>query len=155
MELSFGEPSHLSNNIFRIQKRMIRIITNKSRRDSCRQVYKQLQILTSPGQYVYSLLMFVSKFRELFLSNSDIHDRNTRYNLNLHHPSTNLKLFQRGVLYSGIKFFNHLLISIKSLFKDPMHFKIKLTSFLLEHSLYGLDEYFSVTPNETYFTNTI
>jgi len=151
----FWGPAHLSNNIFRIQKRMIRIITNKSRRDSCRQVYKQLQILTLHGQYVYSLLMFVSKFRELFLSNSDIHDRNTQYNLNLHHPSTNLKLVQRGVLYSGIKFFNHLPISIKLLFKDPMHFKIKLRSFLLEHSLYSLDEYFSVTPNETYYTNTI
>jgi len=133
---------------------MIRIITNKSRRDSCRQVYKQLQILTLPGQYVYSLLMFVSRFRELFLSNSDIHGRNIRYNLNLHHPSTNLKLVQRGVLYSGVKFFNHLPINIKLLFKDPMHFKIKLRSFLLEHSLYSLDEYFSVTPNETYITNT-
>ena len=50
---------------------------------------------------------------------------------------------------------NYLPISIKSVFKDPMHFKIKLRSFLLEHSLYSLDEYFSVTPNETYFTNTI
>ena len=40
--------------------------------------------------------------------------------------------------------------SIKSIFKDLMHFKIKLRSFLLEHSLYSLDEYFSVTPNETY-----
>ena len=144
----------MTNNIFGIQKRIIRIITNKSRRDSCRQVYKQLQILTLPGQYVYSLLMFVNKFSELFLSNSNIHDRNTRYNLNLHHPSTNLKLVPR-VLYLGIKFFNHLPISIKSLFKDPRHFKIKLRSFLLEHSLYSLDEYFSVTPNETYFTNTI
>ena len=99
--------------------------------------------------------MFVSRFRELFVSKSDIHDKNIRYNLNLHHPSTNLKLVQRGVLYLGIKFFNHLPISIKLLFKDPMHFKIKLRSFLMKHSLCSLEEYFSVTPNETYITNKL
>ena len=35
----FWGSSHLSNNIFKIQKRIIRIITNKCKRDSCRQLY--------------------------------------------------------------------------------------------------------------------
>jgi len=59
----FWGSSHLSNNIFRIQKRIIRIITNRSKCDSCHQSYKQLQILTFPGQYIFSLLMFVIKYR--------------------------------------------------------------------------------------------
>jgi len=42
----FWGNSHFSNNIFRIQKRHTRIITNKGKRDSCRNLYKQLQILT-------------------------------------------------------------------------------------------------------------
>jgi hypothetical protein len=47
----FCGSSHLSNNIFKIQNRIIRIITNRCKRDSCHQLYKQLQILTFPAQY--------------------------------------------------------------------------------------------------------
>jgi len=84
--------SHLSNNKFTIQKRIIRITTNRSKHDSCCQLHKRLQILTFPGQYIFSLLMFVIKYREFFPSNSDVHDRNTCYNHNLHLPTTKLKL---------------------------------------------------------------
>jgi len=80
-------------------------MTNRAKRDSCRQLYKQLQILTLPGQYILSLLLFMTKYSEFFPLNSDIHDPNTRYNDNLHPPTSNLKLVQKGVLYSGIKIF--------------------------------------------------
>jgi len=141
----FWGSSHFSINILRTQKRIIRIMTNRSKRDSCRQLYKQLQILTLPGQYILSLLLFVIKYREFFPLNSDIHDRNTRYNDNLHPPTTNLTPVQKGVLCSGIKIFNCLPTSIKSLSKDPKHFKNKLKNFLLEHTLYSLNEYYQVT----------
>ena len=141
----FWGSSHFIINILRIQKRIIRIMTNRSKRDSCHQLHKQLQILTLLGQYILSLLLFVIKYREFFPLNSDIHDRNTRYNDNLHSPTTNLKLVQNGVLYSGIKIFNRLPTSIKSLSKDPKHFKNKLKNFLLEHTLYSLNEYYQVT----------
>jgi len=39
-----GGNSHPSNSIFKIQKIIIRIITNTGSRDSCRQLFKQLQI---------------------------------------------------------------------------------------------------------------
>lgn len=151
----FWGTSPYSDNILLIQKRILRIITNSSKYESCRHLYKQQQILTLYGQYIYSLLMFVVKSKEIFSPNSDVHDINTRYNLNLHFPSTNLKLVQRGVFYSGVKIFNHLPTSIKCHFKEPKCFKNKLRSFLLEHSLYSLDEYFEINPNETHFTNNI
>ena len=64
----FWGTSPYSSNILRIQKRIVRIITNSSKRESCRQLYKQQQILTVYGQYIYSLLMFVVKSREVFFS---------------------------------------------------------------------------------------
>jgi len=64
----FWGTSTYSNNILRIQKRIIRIITNSSKCESCRQMYKQLQILTVYGQHIYSRLMFVVKSREVFFS---------------------------------------------------------------------------------------
>ena len=66
----------------------------------------------------------------------------------LHFPTTNLTLVQRGVLYSGIKIYNHLPTHIKSLLKDPKQFKLKLKSFLLEQSLYSLEEFYQVTSKE-------
>jgi hypothetical protein len=107
-----GGNSRYSGSIFKIQKGIIRIITNTGRRESCCQLYKQLQILSLPSQYIFSLHIFVNKNRDLFQSNSEIHDINTRYSYNLHLPSTNLTLVQKGVLYSGSKIYNHLPLNI-------------------------------------------
>jgi hypothetical protein len=62
----FWGNSHPSNNIFKIQKRTIRIITNSVKYDSCRQLFKQLQILTLRSQYMFSLLVFVAKIDTCF-----------------------------------------------------------------------------------------
>ena len=103
---------------------------------------QQLQILSLPSQYIFSLLVFVIKNRGLFESNSEIHDLNTRSNHNLHLPSTNLTLVQKGVLYSGSKIYNHLSSNIKVLSNDSKLFKSILKSYLIEHTFYSLDEFY-------------
>jgi hypothetical protein len=90
----FWGNSHLSDSIFNIQKR-IRVITSSGRYDSCRELFKKLQILPLQSQYIFSLLVLVIKNGSGFISNSDIHDINTRYNHNFHLPSTNLTLVQK------------------------------------------------------------
>ena len=147
----FWRNSNFCNNVFKIQKRIIRIITNKSKRDSCWQLFKQLQILKLPSQYMFSLFVYVAKHRDLFLSNSDIHNINTRYNDNLHLPTTNLTLVQRGVLYSGSKIYNNLPPHIKDHSEDLKYFKSKLKSFLIEHTLYSLEEFYQVTSKWLWF----
>jgi hypothetical protein len=97
----FWSNSHITKDILKIQKRVVRIITNNSRHESCRHLFKQLKILTLPLQYVFSVLVFIAMNRNLFLSNSDIHSFNTQNNLDLHLPSTHLTVVQKGVLYSG------------------------------------------------------
>jgi hypothetical protein len=114
------------DNIFSIQKRIIRVITNSRKRDSCRELLKKLQILILQSQYFFSLLVFVVKNRSYFILNSDIHDINTRFNQNLHLPSTNLTLLQKGVFSSGSKIYNQLPLRIKMLYKDIKHFKSSL-----------------------------
>jgi hypothetical protein len=83
--------------------------------------------------------------RDLFLFNSEIHDINTRHKYNLHLPTGNLTLVQKGVLYSGSKIYNHLPLHIKTLSNDLKHFKSKMKSFLVEHTLYSLEEFYQVT----------
>jgi len=74
-----GNSSH-SKIIFKTQKRIIRFI---STRDSCHELFKNLEVLPFQSQYIFSLLLFVVKNRELFRSNSDAHNINTRYNSDL------------------------------------------------------------------------
>ena len=119
----FWGNSHLSSNIFKIQKRSLRIMTNKSKHVSCRPLYNQLQILNLPSQYIFSLLIFVVKNRELFMLNSEIHTINTRNNSNLYMPNTNLTIFQKGALYSECKIYNKLPPHIKSLSNYLKRFK--------------------------------
>jgi len=141
--------SYISNNIFKIQKRIIRIIPNKGNCDSCWNLFKQLQILTLPSQHIFSLLMFVAKNRDLFSSNNEIHDINTRFNYNLHVPTTNLTVVQKGVLFSGSRIYNYLPVNIKSLSTDFKQFKYKLKAYLLEHSCYSLEEFYQITSTLT------
>jgi hypothetical protein len=64
-----------------------------------------------------------------------------RFNHNLHLPSTNFTLVQKGVLYSGSKIYNLLPLNIKMLSKDATQFKSTLRSYLIEHIIYSPDEY--------------
>jgi len=50
-----------SDKIFKIKKRVIRIITNSRMRDSCRELFKKLEILPLYSQYIFSISIFVIK----------------------------------------------------------------------------------------------
>jgi hypothetical protein len=113
--------------------------------DPCQDLFKKLQILTLQSQYVFSLLLFAVKNRNHFTSNMDIHDINTRYNYDLHLPSTNLSKVQKGVLFSASKIYNHLPWNIKALSKDIKQFTPLLKSYLTEHAFYTVDKYYKTT----------
>jgi hypothetical protein len=147
----FWGNSYGSKEIFAIQKRIIRILTNKSKHDSCWDLFKQLQILMLPSQYIYSLLVFVVKNRDLFSLNLEIHNLNTRYKHDLHLPLTNLTMVQRGVLYSGSRLFNCLPLHIKNFLGNVRSFKRKLKNFLTEHTIYSPDEFYYLTSHANSF----
>jgi hypothetical protein len=121
----FWSTSPLSINLFRLQKRVSIIITNSRNTDSCRELFKKLQVLPLISQYIFSLLLFVVKNREQLKFNSEIHNNNTRYN-NFHYPICNLTVFQKGTYYFGMKVFNNLPSSIKNLNNDTKQFRFAL-----------------------------
>jgi hypothetical protein len=135
--------STYSQIIFNIQKRIVRIITNSDNKDSCRDLFKKLHIFLLQSQYTFSLLMLVVKNKDFFKMNSDIHSFNTRSNHDLHIPIANLTVFQKGLWYSGIKIYNHLLPTLKQLSYDISKFKTALEGFLLTNSFYTLEKYYS------------
>jgi hypothetical protein len=65
----WGNSSH-SKEIFKIQKRIIRTIMNLSKNASCWKLFKEVNILPVQSQYIFSILLFVTKNKDQFLSNS-------------------------------------------------------------------------------------
>ena len=97
------------------------------------------------------MLVFVIENRDLFLSNSEIHDINTCYNYNLHLPSAKSTLVEKGVLYSGSGIYNHLPLNVKMPPKDAKQFKSTLKCYLPEQTFYSLDEYYQSTSEWSWF----
>jgi hypothetical protein len=75
----FWGNSPYSIDIFRLQKRVIRIICSTKNRDSCRDYFKQLKILPLQSQYVFSILTFVANNINYYKFYSDIRNINTRH----------------------------------------------------------------------------
>jgi len=141
--LIFWGNSHHSNIIFRLLKRIIRIIVGIRGWDSCREYFKNLKILPLQSQYILSLLLFVIDNGDYFKVNSEIHNINTRNKSNLHLPISNMSVYQKGTYYTGIRVFNSLPSQIKELCHNRNQFKRALKYFLYFHSFYTLCEYFS------------
>jgi hypothetical protein len=89
----WGNSTH-SNAIFKIQKRVIRIMMNVGTRESCRELLKKLNILSLWSEYIFSLLLFVVKNINMFKFNSRLHTINTRHCSHLYLPSANLSKVQ-------------------------------------------------------------
>jgi hypothetical protein len=113
----WGTSSH-NNNVFKLQKWIIRIITNSRNRDSCRDLFKKLNILPFYSQYIFSLLIFVIDNISLFKSNSELYEINTRNKNNVHPSRLRLSIYGNGVYYMGIKAFNHQPSYIKKLSEE-------------------------------------
>jgi hypothetical protein len=77
-------------------------------RNSCRDLFKRLEILTLPCEYIFSLTLFITNNDEHFQTNADVHCVNTRYKHYLHKPTASLSSFQKSTHYAGIKIFNSL-----------------------------------------------
>ena len=134
-----------SEKIFKIQKRVIRIITISRTRDSCRELFKKLKILALYSQYIFSLSIFVIKNKQLFCTDIQIHSVHTRSKTNLHPSIANLTKFQKGVYSSGIKIFNNLPHNIKDLANVITLFRNALKRFLLINSFYNSKEFFKLS----------
>jgi hypothetical protein len=91
----WGNSTH-SIHFCRLQKRVIRIITNSKPRDSCRQLFKKLGILPLKPQYIFSLLLFIVNNKALFQMNFEIHRINIRYNSDFHRPLVILTTYKSG-----------------------------------------------------------
>ena len=110
----WGNSSH-SANFFKIQQKIIRIITRCRSRDSCRDLSKNKKILPFQLQRILTLPLFVVNNKYKFKLNSDVCHINTRQNCNFHHHSSSLSVQAKRSLFKWHKLFYNLPQSIKNL----------------------------------------
>jgi hypothetical protein len=125
-----------------------KIINNTGIRESCREAFKNLEIMMY-SQYIFSLILFAVKNKHLFISNNEmVHTYETRNYLNFHLPTVNLTKFYKGPYILGTKAFSHLPRHIKILVNDMKCFKLSLKRFLYHHSFYSVEEYYKHTDDK-------
>ena len=98
---------------FLADKKGIRIIEGCGNRVSYINLFKKLQILLLTSQYILFLLMSVVQNKNLFSTNIENHNIDTKQRNNLYLPQTNLTIYQKGA-YLWIKTFNNLPLEIKN-----------------------------------------
>jgi len=87
--------------------------------------------------------MYVVNNKHLFTRNLEVHNHNTRSAKNFHLPITNLTIYQKGAHYTGIKIFHYLPSHIQNVANEIQGFKKTFKRFLLDKSVYSIDEYFN------------
>jgi hypothetical protein len=139
----WGQPTD-SKKLFMLQKRVVCLMTGYGSRSSCRDLFRQLEILPLKSQYIFSILLFVLKNRSFFITNYDRHNVQTRHCINLYFPTSSLTLYQNGVYYTGIKIFNKLPSELKELVQMPNIFKRPLRRYLVLHCFYKVEELYCI-----------
>jgi hypothetical protein len=71
-------------------------------KDSRKELFNNLGILTLYSQYIFPILMFVVKHKDLFALNMEFHNINTHNELDFHMPLVGLTKVQNRVYYSSI-----------------------------------------------------
>lgn len=129
-------------DIFILQKRCIRILTNIDQMESCRPHFVKHSILTLTSIYIYESCKFVKKHISLYSPVKNYESkRNNRGKNTLKKPFSKLKLFTSGPHSMVIEIYNNIPSHIKTSETLPIFLK-KLRHYLISKCYYNLNEFF-------------
>lgn len=97
-------------NIFVIQKNVIRTLFGMKYNESCRGIFRKHKILTVIGLYIYEILIFMFKNMSKFV-NLKLQSQRT---LDFKYPVHRLTIYEKGCYYSCVVLFNKLPKHIQS-----------------------------------------
>jgi hypothetical protein len=107
------------------------------------------RVMTLSHKHSLSLLLFVIDNQNNFCSGLEVHGLNIRSRNQLYLPISNLSVFQKGAMFTGIRLFNRLPMNIQSLRNNRISFKNKLFLYLMNNnSFYAVDEFLEYTMND-------
>lgn len=142
--LLWGATSEIQR-IFVGQKRILRLIFNLERLETCKEIFRKNNILTVPCVYIYKCLLFVRENFHCFEKTSHGHAYATRHGaLSLAYPKHKTTLFERSPRYMCVKIFNSLPQGLK-LMHNKNNFKINVKKYLINKAFYSVRDFMSET----------
>ena len=128
------------SEVFTLQKKIVRTMSFKPPRYSCRLLFRELGILTAPSLYILNCVLHVKEHFDQFNNrNNTSHNLRDTHNLNI--PVHTLAIVAKGPKLMSVKLYNKLPTHIKKI--NVIHlFKREVKSLLLKHSFYSVQEYF-------------
>lgn len=130
------------NRAFIAQKRCVRALFNAAPTDSCKPLFKKLNLLSLPSLYIYEMACFAKKNEKMFLKNGDIYSFRTRYPNKYVLPSCRTDFYYRSCYPMVIKIYNKLPEDLKllpfSLFKKYLH------EWLVQNCFYCINDFLSL-----------
>lgn len=136
--LNWGHSPH-SKRVFGLQRRCIRILCGLKYRECCRESFRQLKVLTLPGEYIYQCLLYIRTNLGMFTVHSDVHNYPTRGRDGVRADYFRLLRSRGGTTYHCVKCYNALPERVKSY--DFTKFKTTIKSYLRESAFYDVDEF--------------
>lgn len=143
--ISYGIPfwgtSPNLTRIFKLQKRIIKIMMHVSNRTHTKPLFKKLNILPVPCIFILETVCFIHANELKFPKNSHHHHHDTRrtndFHLTSHRTSRSLKFIN----HTGLILYNKLPHSFKH--SKLKLFKIKVRNLLMEHVFYSTQDFIS------------
>jgi len=126
------------NRVFILQKKAIRILGKMNYRDSCREIFKTMGIMTLASLYIFETILHCLKSKPL--QGNSIHSYNTRIRYDLRVEQHRTTLFSKHPSQAGVKLFN-LLPNVLKFENDFKLFKARLKRHLVSCAFYDVDEY--------------
>ena len=126
-------------SIFILQKRAVRAIYNLRRRESLRELFKKINIMTVPCQFIYENIMHVRKNPHLFNKISDRHNFNTRNKDKIDQRYFRLSKVQKSFMGYCVKCYNKIPSEILNL--NERKFKSYIKNTLSKQAYYKLEDY--------------
>ena len=114
-----------------------------SRRKSCRQLFKKLNILTLVSLYIFKVTCFIRKNCQSLERNSKVHKYNTWRELDIHVKLQKHEIYKKSVINMGTNIYNNLPKFLKEI-DNYKAFKNELKLFLLLQTFYSVEEFVSL-----------
>lgn len=133
----WGHSCH-TNNIFKLQRRVVRVIAKKGYRDEIKSKFTKLKLLTFPSLYIFHSIIEIKKDMPQLKKHSEVHMYSTRNNNDLLPNFLRLKVSRNCYNYCGIHFINKL---PKDLLCNSKLFRLKLETYLVEKAFFSVKEF--------------
>lgn len=127
------------NRAFILQKKCIRSICGVGQLESCRPLFKKLNVLALPSLYIFEVLVFAKKNTDLFTKKREQCNFRTRYPSKLIIPPSATTCFTRNSYSMCIKLYNLLPEPIQNLLFAK--YKRIIFRILVENCFYDTDEF--------------